>query len=119
MSRHLQPRARRVKVLATLGPASASEEMISKLHAAGADAFRVNMSHGSHESHGAVVDLVREYNGLGRRVLATMLDTKVCLFVWALCVRGGGTRVGARALAAARVGAAVSLFVVARRRAPS
>ena len=40
-------RLRRVKIIATLGPASNSEAMIEALIAAGADAFRVNMSHGS------------------------------------------------------------------------
>ncbi|MBT3810873.1 MAG: pyruvate kinase, partial [Rhodospirillaceae bacterium] len=42
-------RRRNVKVLATLGPASASEEMIRALFEAGADAFRLNMSHGTHD----------------------------------------------------------------------
>ena len=42
-------RMRNVKVLATLGPASASEEKIRALFEAGADAFRLNMSHGTHE----------------------------------------------------------------------
>lgn len=42
-------RNRRIKILATLGPASDSEEMIEKLTIAGADAFRINMSHSSHD----------------------------------------------------------------------
>ncbi len=42
-------RLRRVKILATLGPASDSVEMITKLAQAGADLFRINMSHASHE----------------------------------------------------------------------
>ncbi len=37
---------------------------------------RLNMSHGDHKSHKAVVDLVREYNRLDRGNLAIMLDTK-------------------------------------------
>lgn len=37
---------------------------------------RLNMSHGDHKSHKAVVDLVKEYNKLNRRCLAVMLDTK-------------------------------------------
>src|SRR3982750_2130446 len=43
----LKPRARKVKILATLGPASSSPDMIRALVEAGADAFRINMSHGS------------------------------------------------------------------------
>jgi len=42
-------RQRNVKVLATLGPASSSEKMIRALFEAGADAFRLNMSHGTHD----------------------------------------------------------------------
>ncbi len=42
-------RQRNVKIVATLGPASSSYDMIRALHEAGADVFRLNMSHGSHE----------------------------------------------------------------------
>jgi pyruvate kinase len=45
------PRQRKVRILATLGPASANPAMIAALHRAGADAFRVNMSHGDHAGH--------------------------------------------------------------------
>ncbi|WP_375257576.1 pyruvate kinase [Citreimonas sp.] len=41
-------RSRRVKIVATLGPASSTYEMIRQLHETGADVFRLNMSHGSH-----------------------------------------------------------------------
>lgn len=51
-------RDRRVKILATLGPGSGSQEMIEKLFLAGADVFRINMSHTPHDDarrlHGAV-----------------------------------------------------------------
>ena len=40
---------RRVKILATLGPASDSEKVIEALARAGADVFRINMSHASHD----------------------------------------------------------------------
>ncbi len=42
-------RNRNVKIVATLGPASSTYEMILALHKAGADVFRLNMSHGTHE----------------------------------------------------------------------
>ena len=42
-------RTRNVKVVATLGPASDTHETISALFHAGADVFRLNMSHGSHD----------------------------------------------------------------------
>jgi pyruvate kinase len=51
-------RKRKVKILATLGPASASREMIEKLFIAGVDVFRINMSHTNHallkELHGHI-----------------------------------------------------------------
>lgn len=46
-------------------------------NAAGMNVCRLNMSHGNHESHRAVMDLVRDYNATGRGAIATMLDTKV------------------------------------------
>jgi pyruvate kinase len=53
------PRARKVRILATLGPASSSAEMIHDLFLAGADAFRINMSHGAHEDHAANIAHIR------------------------------------------------------------
>jgi len=50
------------KIIATIGPASRSKEMIWKLHQAGANIFRLNFSHGSHDDHKKVIDWVRELN---------------------------------------------------------
>ena len=51
-------RNRSVKIIATLGPASSSPDMIEKLFLAGADVFRINMSHTAHklleELHGSI-----------------------------------------------------------------
>ena len=55
----LSPRSRKVRILATLGPASDTPEMIRALFVAGADAFRVNMSHGDHEGHAQVIAAIR------------------------------------------------------------
>ena len=55
----LPPRARKVRILATLGPASKTPEMIEKLMRAGADAFRVNMSHGTQDDHRATISAIR------------------------------------------------------------
>ncbi len=52
-------RGRKVKILATLGPSSSTEEMIAKLHNAGADVFRINMSHASHELMRDLVKRIR------------------------------------------------------------
>jgi pyruvate kinase len=56
---NLDPRGRKVKILATLGPASRDPEMIEKLIRAGADAFRVNMSHADHATHAETIANVR------------------------------------------------------------
>ena len=55
----LPPRSRKVRILATLGPASNSEDMIRALFVAGADAFRINMSHGTHDEHAARIAIIR------------------------------------------------------------
>ncbi|TPG41141.1 pyruvate kinase [Sphingomonas koreensis] len=59
MTKATAPRSRKVRVLATLGPASNSPEMIETLYAAGADAFRINMSHGDQASKVAVIEAIR------------------------------------------------------------
>lgn len=56
-------RRRRIKIVATLGPATQSQEMIRRLFDAGADVFRVNMSHTDH-------DLARDLHTAIRRVEA-------------------------------------------------
>ena len=53
------PRHRRMKIVATLGPASASAERIEELFRAGADVFRLNFSHGVHDDYSAFVELFR------------------------------------------------------------
>ncbi|MFN3435510.1 MAG: pyruvate kinase, partial [Sphingomonas sp.] len=59
MTTAIAPRSRKVRVLATLGPASNTPEMIATLFQAGADAFRVNMSHGDQQSKVAVIAAIR------------------------------------------------------------
>ncbi len=51
---------KRTKILATIGPASDSLEMIEKLMRAGVNVFRLNFSHGSHEAHYEVLQRIRE-----------------------------------------------------------
>jgi pyruvate kinase len=55
----LAPRSRKVKILATLGPASSDPKMIRKLMVAGADAFRINMSHGDQKQKAKLVEAIR------------------------------------------------------------
>jgi len=61
---------RRTKIVATLGPATADREVVRALIVAGADAFRLNFSHGSSDAHAAMCRTVRaEAEFLGRHVL--------------------------------------------------
>jgi pyruvate kinase len=50
---------RKTKIVATVGPASRSEDKLRALLQAGVDVFRLNMSHGDHAGHQQVVDSVR------------------------------------------------------------
>jgi len=59
VNHNFQPRSRKVRILATLGPASRTPDMIRRLALAGADAFRVNMSHGRHDDHAATIEAIR------------------------------------------------------------
>jgi len=68
------PRGRKIKILATLGPASRSPEMIEKLLLAGADAFRVNMSHGDHETHKETIAAIRAVEKDVGRPVAILCD---------------------------------------------
>ncbi len=70
----LDPRSRKVKILATIGPASRSPEMLRKLFKAGADAFRVNMSHGEHSDHEASIKAIRALEKEFARPVAILAD---------------------------------------------
>jgi pyruvate kinase len=52
----------KTKIVATVGPASSSKEMLRALMKEGVDVFRLNFSHGLHEQHQKVIDFVRELN---------------------------------------------------------
>ena len=70
----LRPRARKVKILATLGPASSSPEMIRALMEAGADAFRINMSHGTQEQKAELVTAIRDLEMALHRPTTILFD---------------------------------------------
>ncbi len=74
MQQHNFSRDRKVKVLATLGPSSGSPEMIEKMHAAGVDAFRMNMSHGEHEAHAGNVQSIRALERKVGRPITILAD---------------------------------------------
>ncbi|MXP48176.1 pyruvate kinase [Altererythrobacter luteolus] len=70
----LNPRGRKVKILATVGPASRDPEMLERLVRAGVDAFRVNMSHGEHADHGETIDEIRKLEKQLGRPIAIFCD---------------------------------------------
>jgi pyruvate kinase len=71
---YLPARPRRVRILATLGPASRTPEMIEKLSRAGADAFRINMSHGTQANHAEVIGHIRALEKVTGRSSTILVD---------------------------------------------
>jgi pyruvate kinase len=69
-------RHRRTKIVATLGPASAAPDMIARLFAAGADVFRLNFSHGSHEDHARNIATVRALEADIGRPIGLLADVQ-------------------------------------------
>lgn len=67
-------RDRRVKIVATLGPSSSDPETIRKLFQAGADVFRINMSHADHARLNLLVDTIRAIEAEANRPIAILAD---------------------------------------------
>ena len=67
-------RTRKVKILATVGPASSNPAMLAKLYRAGVDAFRVNMSHGDHATHAATIAAIRALEKAVSRPMTIVCD---------------------------------------------
>src|SRR5271166_1272125 len=67
-------RQRRAKIVATVGPASASPEMLKALFLAGVDTFRLNFSHGTHEDHARVHAAIRSLEAETKRPIGILQD---------------------------------------------
>jgi len=67
-------RERKVKIIATLGPASSSLEMLEALFDAGVDTFRINMSHSSHELLNELVGKIRAVDTTRNRPIGILAD---------------------------------------------
>jgi pyruvate kinase len=65
---------RRAKIVATIGPATDTEDSLEALLAAGVDVVRLNFSHGTHEDHLRRLEMVRRIADRLRRPIAVMLD---------------------------------------------
>ena len=69
-----EPAPRRTKIVCTIGPSTASAEMVEQLAWSGMDAARLNFSHGNHDSHLASIQAVRRAQELIGRPLAVIAD---------------------------------------------
>jgi pyruvate kinase len=67
-------RARRARIVATLGPASQGPDRVLALAEAGVDVFRLNFSHGAHSDHAAALEAVRAAEAVIERPLAALAD---------------------------------------------
>ena len=65
---------RHTKIISTVGPASDSDDMIARLIAAGTDIMRLNFSHGTRESHAAIMTRVRAAAERAKREVAVLQD---------------------------------------------
>nr|WP_294566412.1 pyruvate kinase [uncultured Rhodopila sp.] len=69
-------RRRHTKIIATLGPSSSTLDVMARLFQAGADVFRLNFSHGSHEDHAARFALIRELEDRFDRPIGILADVQ-------------------------------------------
>ncbi len=69
-------RRRRTKIIATLGPASSSAVMLERLFRGGADVFRLNFSHGSHDRHAANIARIRALEVETGRPIGILADVQ-------------------------------------------
>jgi pyruvate kinase len=67
---------RRTKIICTIGPASRSKDVLIKLIEHGMNVARINFSHGSHEEHKKVIELIKEVRKELRKPIGILLDTK-------------------------------------------
>ncbi len=67
-------RKRQAKIVATLGPSSSTFEMIESLFLEGADVFRLNFSHGSHEVHAQNYQYIREVEDKHKTLIGVLMD---------------------------------------------
>jgi pyruvate kinase len=74
MTTKFEPRGRKVKILATVGPASSDPDVLRGLFKAGADAFRVNLSHGDHKTHARTIKAIRALEKEFNRPIAVLCD---------------------------------------------
>jgi pyruvate kinase len=65
---------KRTKIVATIGPASSSPQVLEELLLAGVNMFRLNFAHGSHEQHGEVIKAARQLSAKHHKPVAVLAD---------------------------------------------
>lgn len=65
---------KKTKIVATVGPACSTPEMLVELVQAGVNVFRLNMAHGNHESRGAILAAIREAERTVGRPVGVLAD---------------------------------------------
>jgi len=70
----MKPTSSKTKIVATIGPATSSKEILKELILAGVDVCRLNFSHGSYEDHAKVIQHVRDLNAELQTEVALLVD---------------------------------------------
>jgi pyruvate kinase len=65
---------KRTKIVATIGPASSSPQILEDLMLAGVNMFRLNFAHGTHEEHGQVIKIARALSAKHKKPVAVLAD---------------------------------------------
>ena len=74
---------RRAKIVCTLGPATSTAPALAELIDAGMNVARLNFSHGTHEEHSAVYDMVRQISAERARPIGVLADLQGPRSGWA------------------------------------
>ena len=72
----MKTKLRKTKIVGTIGPASQSEEMLTKLINAGLNVTRINFSHGGYDENGEKIETIKKVRKALNKPVALLLDTK-------------------------------------------
>lgn len=67
---------RKTKIICTIGPSTSSREMLMEMYKAGMNVVRLNMSHGTHESHEEIIKSIKYINQKIKDAIPVLLDTQ-------------------------------------------
>ena len=70
----LTPKTNPTKIVCTLGPATADRAVLRRMLAAGMDVARLNFSHGDHETHARMLQMLREVSEQANQHVAAIAD---------------------------------------------